>query len=55
MTLFAALCLTACANTTVISDYCTKAKPLGLSSRDTIETQAEINGHNAVWEKYCGE
>jgi len=36
-----------------VGDYCWKSKPLHCREADTDETCAEIDGHNAVYDKEC--
>lgn len=50
-----AFALQACESTTVkaVGDYCWKSKPLHCREADTDETCAEIDGHNAVYDKEC--
>jgi hypothetical protein len=46
------LLLTACAGLKSV-DACGVFSPLSMSPDDTPETIAEIDSHNAVWDKLC--
>lgn len=53
--LLLASALTACENTTVrvVRDYCYKSSPIHGGHGVPVEVQAEIDAHNAVYDKEC--
>lgn len=53
--LLLASALQACGSTTVkvVSDYCFKSKPIYGGEGVPVDVQAQIDGHNAVYDENC--
>lgn len=48
-----AACTTLGSGTSYVDTSCQAFRPIGYSSRDTVETVKEIRGHNRVYDRLC--